>query len=68
MFKVFDPEKTYTPIVWDITIAVHDDDADDYVRNEDGSVKIFDVPNLDCSYIAEGFEIDTDELRERKND
>ena len=66
MSKVFDPEKTYTPIVWDITIAVHDDDADDYIRNKDGSVKIFDVPNRDCSYIAEG--IDTDELRERKND
>ena len=39
MMSNFDPNKTYTIGVWDMTYYVYDDEADDYVRNEDGSVK-----------------------------
>jgi hypothetical protein len=63
MMTEFDPNKTYGTLVWDMTIAVWDDDADDYVRNEDGSIKLFDIPNYDYSYICDG--IDVDDLHER---
>ena len=33
------------------------------VRNEDGSIKLFDIPNYDYSYICDG--IDVDDLHER---
>lgn len=59
----FDPNKTYTVGVWDMTFYAYDDEADDYVRNEDGGVKIFHVPNIDCSYMADG--IDVDDLEEK---
>ena len=42
---MFDPDKTYGAVVWDMSIAVTDFEADDYVRNEDGSVKLFNMPN-----------------------
>ena len=55
---MFDPNKTYAPLVWDMTVAVWDDDADDYLRNEDGSIKLFDIPNYDYSYICDGIDVD----------
>ena len=58
----FDPNKTYTIGVWDMTFYVYDDEADDYVRNEDGSVKEFYAPNIDYSYMADG--LDVDDLKE----
>jgi len=58
----FDPNKTYTVGVWDMTFYVYDDEADDYVRNEDGSVKKFQAPNIDYSYMGDG--LDVDDLKE----
>ena len=34
---MFDPDKTYGTLVWDMTVAVWDDDADDYVRSFNAS-------------------------------
>tara|TARA_Y100000592_G_scaffold48267_1_gene76509 strand:+ start:430 stop:633 length:204 start_codon:yes stop_codon:yes gene_type:complete len=61
----FDPNKTYSIGVWNMTFYIHDDEADDYIRNKDGSVKIFHAPNLDYSYMADG--IDVDNLEEVTN-
>ena len=58
----FDPNKTYSVGVWDMTFYVLDVEADDYVRNEDGSIKIFHAPNIDCSYMADG--LGEDDLKE----
>jgi hypothetical protein len=57
-----DPNKEYSIGVWDMTYYVYDDEADDYVRNTDGSVKEFHAPNIDYSYMADG--IDVDDLEE----
>ena len=53
-----DPNKEYSIGVWDMTYYVYDDEADDYVRNTDGSVKEFHAPNIDYSYMADGIDID----------
>ena len=60
---MFDPNKTYGITVWDMSVAVVDVEADDYVRNDDGSIKLFNIPNYDYSYICDG--IDVDDLYER---
>ena len=60
---MFDPDKTYGITVWDMSVAVVDVEADDYVRNDDGSIKLFNIPNYDYSYICDG--IDVDDLYER---
>ena len=59
---MFDPNKEYGIGVWSMSYYVYDYDADDYIRNEDGSVKEFYAPNIDYSYMAEG--IDVDDLEE----
>ena len=61
---MFDPNKTYGITVWDMLIAVVDVEADDYIRNEDGSIKLFNIPHFDYSYICDG--IDVDDLYERE--
>jgi hypothetical protein len=61
---MFDPDKTYGITVWDMSVAVVDVEADDYVRNDDGSIKLFNIPNYDYSYICDG--IDVDDLYERE--
>ena len=61
----FDPDKTYNIGVWDMTYYVYDDEADDYVRNEDGGVKLFHAPNIDYSYMADG--LDVDDLEENED-
>ena len=60
---MFDPDKTYGATVWDLSIAVVDFEADDYVRNEDGTIKLFSLPNHDYSYICD--DIDVHNLQER---
>ena len=55
---MFDPDKTYGITVWDMSIAVVDVEADDYIRNEDGSIKLFNIPNYDYSYICDGIDVD----------
>ena len=60
---MLDPDKTYGATVWDLSIAVTDFEADDYVRNEDGSIKLFTIPNHNYSYICD--DIDVYSLQER---
>ncbi len=50
-------------VVWDMPVAVLDIELDDYIRNEDGTVKLFNIPNYDYSYICD--DVDVDELQER---
>jgi hypothetical protein len=47
-----------------MSVAVVDVEADDYIRNEDGSIKLFNIPHFDYSYICDG--IDVDDLYERE--
>lgn len=65
MSHKFDPNKSYGASVWDMSIAVTDFDADDYVRNEDGSIKLFNMPNYDYSYICD--DVDVGDLEERND-
>ncbi len=37
--------------------------TDEYCRNDGGSIKLFNIPNYDYSYICDG--IDVDDLYER---
>jgi hypothetical protein len=54
----FDPDKSYSIGVWDMTFYVVDDEKEDYVRNTDGSIKIFYAANMDYSYMADGLGVD----------
>jgi len=62
----FDPNKSYSIGVWDMTFFVLDVEKDDYVRNTDGSIKIFHAPNMDYSYMADGLGVD--DLEEANNE
>ena len=62
----FDPDKTYSIGVLNVTFYVLDVEADDYLRNKDGSVKVFHAPNIDYSYMADG--LDVDDLEENEDD
>ena len=59
----FDIDKSYSVFVWDMPVAVFDNELDDYIRNEDGTVKLFNISNYDYSYICD--DVDVDELQER---
>ena len=59
----FDSDKSYSVVVWDMPVAVLDIELDDYIRNEDGTVKLFNISNYDYSYICD--DVDVDELQER---
>ena len=48
--------------VWDCTFYLTDDDGN-AVKNEDGTIKMFDAPALDWSHIAESVELN--ELKEK---
>ena len=54
----FDPNKTYSIGVWDMTFYASDCETDEPVCNEDGSVAKFRVNNYDYSYIADGLGVD----------
>jgi len=54
----FDPNKTYSIGLWDMTFYVIDCDTDEPVRNKDGSVAKFRVNNNDYSYIPDGLDVD----------
>ena len=59
----FDSDKSYSVLVWDMPVAVFDNELDDYFRNEDGTVKLINISNYDYSYICD--DVDVDELQER---
>ena len=54
----FDPNKSYSIGVWDMTFYVVDVEKDDYVHNKDGSIKIFHTPDINYSYMADGLGVD----------
>lgn len=43
--------------VWDCSFYMYDEEGNE-ILNEDGSVKIFQAPNLDWSHIAEYVELE----------
>ena len=43
--------------VWDLTFYLMDDDGEE-VLNNDGTVKMFDAPELDLSWIVDSVEFD----------
>ena len=53
--------KNYSIAVWDIQFYKVDDEGNELL-DEDGNVKLFGAPDLDCSYLAEG--MDDDDLVE----
>ena len=64
----FDPNKAYTIGVWDMPMYVYDHDENDYVRNEDGTLALFNLPDYDYSYIGDDMDVDTLELRDKGDD
>ena len=53
----FDPNKSYSIGVWDMTFYVFDEN-DNPVLNEQGEVAVFHAPNIDYSYMTEGLDVD----------
>ena len=51
--------------VWDCTFYLTDDDGNE-ILNNDGTIKMFDAPDLDWSHIAESVELD--DLAEKHGD
>lgn len=49
--------KNHTIYVWDCTFCLMDGDGNE-VLNDDGTVKIFEAPNNDWSYVAESIEVE----------
>ena len=49
--------KNYDIVLWNCTFFLYDEEGNE-VLNEDGSVKIFDAPDLDWSHIAEYVELE----------
>ena len=69
----FDPNKSYSIGVWDLIYYVVDNESGDYVRNEDGGIRMFRldggirmfrVPYTDLAYLADGLEVDHLEEKE----
>ena len=61
---MFDPNKSYSIGVWDMTFYVVDEDGNHLV-DEKGEVRVFRAPNIDYSYMADG--LDVDDLEEDGN-
>ena len=51
--------------VWDLTFYRLDDEGNP-LKNKEGKVITYNVKNYDCSYLAEG--LDIDDLEENEND
>ena len=50
-------KENYDIALWNCTFFLYDEEGNE-VLNEDGSVKIFDAPDLDWSHILEYVELD----------
>lgn len=65
-FKTFGWEVEYNSIaVWDITFYRLDDEGNP-LKNKEGKVITYNVKNYDCSYLAEG--LDIDDLEENEDE
>ena len=54
---MFDPNKSYSIGVWDMTFYVVDESGNPLVDDE-GKVRVFRADNIDYSYMADGLEVD----------
>ena len=39
-------------------VCVVDDETGDFIRNENGSIKLFEIPKYDFSHICDGIDVD----------
>jgi len=64
-----DKDKEYTVLVWDVTFYLIDEETDDPLLNDDGSVKEFHADqHIDCSYLSDGLSVeDLEEIVSDKN-
>lgn len=65
---MFDSEKTYTIHVWNMPVCVVDDETGDFIRNENGSIKLFEIPKYDFSHICDGIDVDDLYEYDKEND
>ena len=65
---MFDSEKTYTIHVWNMPVCVVDDETGDFIRNENGSIKLFEIPKYDFSYTCDGIDVDDLYEYDKEND
>tara|TARA_B100002019_G_C21142386_1_gene533943 strand:+ start:551 stop:751 length:201 start_codon:yes stop_codon:yes gene_type:complete len=49
--------KEYTIAVWDLVFFRVDEDGNEEL-DEDGNIKIYDCEDYECSYLADGLEIE----------
>ena len=54
---MFDPNKSYSIGVWDMTFYVVDESGNPLLDDE-GKVRVFRADNIDYSYMADGLEVD----------
>ena len=64
-----DKDKEYSVLVWDVTFYLIDEETDDPLLNDDGSVKEFHADqHIDCSYLSDGLSVENlEEIVSDKN-
>ena len=64
-----DKDKEYSVLVWDVTFYLIDEETDDPLLNDDGSVKEFHADqHIDCSYLSDGVSVENlEEIVSDKN-
>ena len=67
--KMSDKDKEYSVLVWDVTFYLIDEETDDPLLNDDGSVKEFHADqHIDCSYLSDGLSVENlEEIVSDKN-
>ena len=54
---MFDPNKSYSIGVWDMTFYVVDESGNPLVDDK-GEVRVFRAPHIDYSYMADALDVD----------
>ena len=49
-------DKKYTIAVWDLVFFRVDEDGNEEL-DEDGNIKLYDMPEYDCSHLADGLDV-----------
>tara|TARA_Y100000004_G_scaffold196822_1_gene268256 strand:+ start:1259 stop:1444 length:186 start_codon:yes stop_codon:yes gene_type:complete len=50
-------DKEYTIAVWDLVFFRVDKDGNEEL-DEKGNIKLYDMPEYDCSHLADGLDVD----------
>jgi hypothetical protein len=66
-YKDDNGKKEYDVVVYQLTYCKIDTATGDYLRDDDGKVIEFYVPDEDCSYMADGVNIDELKTTARMN-